>query len=348
MYALTFHGKETVKYEPVPDPKIKAPTDVIVKVHLTAICGSDLHPYHEREKGLDHGTVMGHEFVGEIIEVGREVGRFKKGDLVFSPFTSNCGQCFYCRKGLTCRCQSGELFGWVQNGIGLEGAQAEFVRVPLADSTLLTVPENVLPEEALLLDDVFSAGYYCADMAEAVPDGVYVILGCGPVGLMAILGARDLGAEKIYAVDAIPERLTLAQNYGATPINCIVDTPIDIINEVTEGRGADAVMEVVGNISAAKMAFDLVGAGGIISVVGFHIEEQFAFTPLEAYDKNITYKIGRCPARDYMERLIPLVQEKKYDITAIISHRMPLNQGLRAYEIFDKKLDGCVKVVLKT
>jgi threonine dehydrogenase-like Zn-dependent dehydrogenase len=344
--ALTFHGKTTIKFESVPDPQIDAPTDAIVKVHLTAICGSDLHPYHEREKGLDPGTVMGHEFVGEIVDVGKEVKSFEKGDLVFSPFTTNCGGCFYCRKGLTSRCPKGQLFGWVEEGVGLQGAQAELVRVPLADSTLLSIPENVSPEEALLLGDVFSTGYFCAEMAEIAPDGVYAIIGCGPVGLMAIVAARELQAEKIYAVDSIPERLRLAKTFGATPVDYRQEDPLAILQDATDGRGADAVLEVVGSASASTAAVQLVRPGGIISTVGVHTEEEMAFSPVEAYDKNLTYKIGRCPARHYMERLVPIVQEKKYDLGMIISHKLPLNQGVDGYKIFDQKLQDCTKVVL--
>ncbi|NIR51763.1 alcohol dehydrogenase catalytic domain-containing protein, partial [candidate division KSB1 bacterium] len=182
MQALTFHDIKTIQSESVPDPEIESPTDVIVEVRLTAICGSDLHPYHGRERGIDPGTVMGHEFVGEIIEVGREVTSLNKGDKVFTPFTTNCGTCFYCKKGLTCRCLHGQLFGWVENGAGLNGGQAEFVRVPLADSTLLQVPGGVTLEEALLLGDVCSTGFFCAENAEVEPEGVVAILGCGPVG----------------------------------------------------------------------------------------------------------------------------------------------------------------------
>ncbi len=139
MKALTFHGKETIKYESVPEPEIEQATDVIVKVHLAGVCGSDLHPYHEREKGLDHGTAMGHEFVGEVVDVGKSVNRIKKSDFVFCPFTTNCGRCFYCLKGLTARCIHGELFGWIEQGKGLQGGQAYFVRLPRADSSLLKI-----------------------------------------------------------------------------------------------------------------------------------------------------------------------------------------------------------------
>lgn len=346
LQALTFHGKQTLKYESATDPKIEAPTDVIVKVHLAGICGSDLHPYHEREKGLDHGTVMGHEFIGEVVEVGRDVTSPEKGDRVFSPFTTNCGRCFYCNKGLTCRCTGGQLFGWVEKEVGLHGGQAEYVRVPLAASTLLTIPEGVLPEEALLLGDILSTGYFCAENAEVSPDGVYAVVGCGPVGLMAIIGALELGAEKVYALDSIPGRLELASAFGAIPINYQEENPDEVLGEATEGRGPDAVLEVVGSAAAGIAAYELVRPGGIISTVGFHTEKEMAFSPGQAYDKNLTYKNGRCPARAYMERLVPIVQKNKYDFTKIISHRLPLSDGVRGYQVFDLKLEDCIKVVL--
>ena len=250
MKALTFHGKQTIKYETVPDPQIEHPKDVILKVLLTAICGSDLHVYHERETGLDYGTVMGHEFVGEIVEIGNEVKSFQTGDVVYCPFTTNCGECFYCRIGLTARCTKGQLFGWVENGFGLHGGQAEYVRVPLADSTLLRLPENVTLEEGLFLGDIFSTGYFCADMADIKPNGTYTIVGCGPVGLLAILGAKELGAEKIFAIDSVPERLELAERFGAIAVNYQQENPVELIREVTDRRGADAALEVVGSENA--------------------------------------------------------------------------------------------------
>jgi 2-desacetyl-2-hydroxyethyl bacteriochlorophyllide A dehydrogenase len=346
MFALTFHGKQTIKYESVPDPKILATTDAVVRVHLCGICGSDLHPYHEREKGLDHGAVMGHEFVGEIVDAGRDVRSFKTGDRVFSPFTTNCGRCYYCQIGLTCRCAAGQLYGWVASGVGLHGGQAEYVRIPLADSTLLKIPERMLPEEALLLGDVCSTGYFCADMAEARQGGVYAVIGCGPVGLMAIVGAVDRGAEKIYAIDSVPERLKLAEKFGAIPVDFQENDPLEVLQNATEGRGADAVMEVVGSPAAGTLAVKLIRPGGIIATVGVHTEAEMAFSPVEAYDKNLTYKIGRCPARAYMERLIPFIKKSSARLTDIITHRLPLNRGADAYKIFDLKKEGCIKVVL--
>jgi len=265
-----------------------------------------------------------------------------------SPFTTSCGNCFYCHRGLTARCVKAQLFGYVEDGSGLQGGQAEYVRVPLADSTLAAVPDGVSPEEALLLGDVFSTGYFCAVQARVEPGSTCAIIGCGPVGLMAIVGARELGAERIFAVDSLPERLELAETYGATPLDFKSTDPVEVVRQATEGRGADAALDAVGTSASTRTAYDLVRPGATISVVGVHYDEQFPFSPPDAYDKNLTFTVGRCPARRVMQDLIPVVQAKKYDLAAIISHRLPLAEGSEAYRLFDEKRDRCTKVILTT
>jgi threonine dehydrogenase-like Zn-dependent dehydrogenase len=246
---------------------------------------------------------------------------------------------------LTARCTSGQLFGWVEKSAGLHGCQAEYVRVPLSDSTLVKVPEGVPAEQALFAGDVLSTGYFCADLAGIEPGSAVAVLGCGPVGLMAVIGARELGAGRVFAVDSLAERLKLAERFGAEPIG-LAEDPVSVLREATDGRGADAVLEVVGSPEATRLAVDLVRLGGTIAAAGVHTEKQFAFSPVEAYDKNLTYRAGRCPARDYMERVLPVVEAAKYDLAAVISHRLPLSEGVRGYDIFARKLDGCTKVVL--
>lgn len=348
MKALTFQGKEVIGYESIADPVLLQPTDVIVKVKLCAICGSDLHVYYEHEKGIDHHTAMGHEFTGEIVEVGPGVKSLQVGDLVMSPFTTNCGQCYYCRIGLTCRCVQSQLFGWVEKGKGLQGGQAEFVRVPLADHTLAKIPEGVSLEEGLMLGDIISTGFFCAQQAEIKSKDTHVVIGCGPVGLMTILGARENGSEKLFAIDGVEDRLKRAKDFGAIPINYTKQNPVEVIKDHTQGRGADAVMEAVGTTDAGKLAYDLLRPGGIISVVGVCNDAHLSFSPVQAYDKNLTFKVGRCPARAMMDKLIPLVQEKKYNFSSIITHRMKLSEGTKGYDIFANKKDNCLKVVLQT
>jgi threonine dehydrogenase-like Zn-dependent dehydrogenase len=346
MKALVFSGVEDVQLTTVPDPAIEHQTDVILQIELIGICGSDLHPYHGREKGLDPGTIMGHEAVGTVIEMGKDVRHLRKGDRVFGPFTTNCGKCFYCLRSLTCRCERGQLYGWMEEGRGLQGLQAEFARIPWADSTLVGLPENVTPEEGLLLGDVFSTGYFAAESAGIDRDGVFVILGCGPVGLSAILSAKLMGAETIFAVDAIRERLEMAARFGAIPIDFSKDDVRAIVNEATDGRGADGVVEVVGNSSAEQLAMGLIRPGGVLSTAGVHTDDRFSFSPVQAYAKNLTYKTGRCPARYYMDKLLPLVLDRKVSLEPLITHRFRLSEGRRAYQLFDQKKDGCIKPVL--
>lgn len=346
MKALTYQGNLNVHYASIADPIIQGPTDVLVKIKLCAICGSDLHVYHGYEKGCDHSTAMGHEFVGEIVEAGHQVKKLKTGDLVMSPFSTSCGQCYYCKNGLTSRCVHSQLFGWIQDKKGLHGGQAEYIRVPLAQHTLLPVPAALSLEEALLLGDVIPTGYFCAYQAEIKPDGVYVVIGCGAVGLMTILGAREQGATTVYAIDTVQERLELASSFGAIPVNNSNEDPLSVIKMKTHGHGADAVLEAVGNNQTLKLAYALVRPGGIISMVGVNTEPNLPFSPAEAYNKNLTFKVGRCPARFFMEKLLPIVIAKKYDYTSIITHRIPLMDGVEAYKLFSNKEDHCVKVAL--
>jgi threonine dehydrogenase-like Zn-dependent dehydrogenase len=346
MQALTFGGIETILHQSVADPKILGESDAIVKIVMAGICGSDLHVYHGRETGLDEGTVMGHELAGIVIETGSEVKRFYKGARVLSPFTTSCGECYYCRIGLTCRCEKGNLFGWVQQGRGLHGAQAQYIRVPMADRTLVPLSNDLSDEKGLLLGDIFSTGYFCAENAGINSKGVYVVIGCGPVGLMTIIAAKNLGAEKLFAIDTVTNRLMKAKEFGAVPLNLSTDNLKDEILNATHGYGADAVMEVVGSSSALQLAMEIVRPGGVISSAGVHTAAHFPFSPAQAYDKNLTYKTGRCPAHFYAEKLLREEVVQRYAVEDIITHRFSLQEGARAYEVFDKKLDNCIKAVL--
>jgi threonine dehydrogenase-like Zn-dependent dehydrogenase len=347
MKALTFTGLQNISYESIADPEIISPDDVIVKVKECAICGSDLHVFYGREKGIDHHTAMGHEFNGEIVEVGRNVKTLKKGDLVMSPFTTSCGKCFYCVRGLTCRCVNSQLFGWVEQGQGLQGGQSEYVRVPMADGTLMKIPEGITTDEALMMGDILSTGFYCAKQANIKRNETHVVIGCGPVGLMAVIGAKHYGSDRLFAVDTVSERLAMAKKFGAITIDASKEDAIEKIREVTDGRGADAVMEAVGSSGAGKLAYDLLRPGGVISVVGVCNDQHLSFSPVEAYNKNITYRVGRCPARAMMDELTPFVQNKNSDLTSIITHRMKLKDGVHGYDIFANKKDHCLKVVLE-
>jgi threonine dehydrogenase-like Zn-dependent dehydrogenase len=241
-------------------------------------------------------------------------------------------------RGLSARCVHGQLFGWVQDGKGLEGCQAEYVRVPLAASSLLVVDEGLPAELALLLADVVPTGWYVA--RDVCRDAVVVVIGCGPIGLAAVVAAREQGARRVFAIDDVPERLDQAQRFGAEPLNRHGGV-FEAVRDATEGRGADAALEVVGSEAASRLAFDLVRPGGVVSIAGVHHEARFAFSPVEAYDKNVTVRIGRCPARSLMEEMLGFVR-KHPELREIITHVRPLTAD--AYAMFDRKEDGCIKV----
>jgi threonine dehydrogenase-like Zn-dependent dehydrogenase len=346
MNAITFQDIEKLAFESVPDPEIKEATDVIVRVQAAGLCGSDLHPYFGRERGLEKGTVMGHEFVGEIVEAGSEVRNLNVGDRVVAPFTTSCGDCFYCGIGLTARCEKGQLFGWVQDGAGLHGGQAEFVRVPLADGTLVPVPEGLDDGVALLAGDILSTAAYGAELANVGEGDLAVVVGCGPVGLLAIRTAFARGARAVVAVDSVPSRLALAEKFGATPADFERGDPRALVMELSWGRGADAAIEAVGSPEATRTAADLLRFGASLAAVGVHNEPHLALSPGEVYDKNLHYAGGRCPARHYLPSSLEMARQESELMGTLISHRLPLSQGLEAYRSFAAREDGWAKVVL--
>ena len=338
----------------VEDPRIQEPDDAIVRVTTAGVCGSDLHIVHGRDPGIRMGTIMGHEFIGIIEETGSEVSPFKPGDRVLSPFSVNCGTCFYCRRGIPARCVRSFCFGFVsEDGSGLEGSQAELVRVPLASSTLLAVPEkrsdgsSLSDEEVLFLGDIFSTAYSTAEGAAIQKGDTVVVVGCGPVGLLCILASQLFEPSKIIAVDSIAYRLAKAKEFGAVTVNPEPEQVLKMVRECTEGRGADAVLEAVGHPSALDLAIHVVRPGGVVSIAGYHTQTAYSFPIQKAYTKNLTLKIGRCNARKYMEKLLPLVLKNVVPLTSIITHVLPLSEAVKGYEIFAERRDDAIKVLLK-
>jgi threonine dehydrogenase-like Zn-dependent dehydrogenase len=345
--AITFQGVRQVACTETPEPELLSDRDAIVLVELAGLCGSDLHVYLGREIGIEPGTVMGHEFVGRVERVGGAVRGISPGDRVASPFSTSCGACYFCTRGLSSRCTEGRLFGWVERGVGLQGGQAPRVRVPFADTTLFPLPDDLDLPEALLLCDVLPTGYYCARMAQVDEGGTFAVIGAGPVGLMAVLAARERGARRLYAIDTIEARLARAEALGAIPIDAGSADPRVTVRGATDGRGADAVMEAVGSAAAGRLAFDLVRPGGIVATVGVHHDRGFPFSPAEAYDRNLTWKIGRCPARSLMPELVPLARARRRELAALITHRLPLARGAEGYRLFEARADGCLKVAFE-
>ena len=341
MKAICFNKIEDVSLQTVADPCIEQATDAIVRVQTAGLCGSDFHPFFGREPGLDAGTVMGHEFVGEVIAVGSNV-KTAVGSRVCAPFTTNCGFCFYCNSGLTSRCEHGQLFGWKQDKAGLHGGQAELVRVPMADATLVPVPDRIDNDIALLVGDNLSTGRFCAELADIIPGNTYAIVGCGTVGLLALVSTRKSGA-RLIAIDPVESRRDLARHLGAE--TCPPETAEQIVAAATDGRGVDGVMELVGLPEAQQLAWQLVRPGGTMSVIGCHCTPHFAFSPADAYDKNLTYRTGRCPARHYMPTLFQELNRSMIDLNWCVTHRFSPSEAKTAYDVMSHQQDGCVKAV---
>jgi threonine dehydrogenase-like Zn-dependent dehydrogenase len=349
MQAITFVEVEVLEYGAVADPVIVDDSDVIVEVDTAGICGSDLHPYLGRERGIDRGTIMGHEFVGRVVEVGRGVRAFRRGDRVVAPFTTSCGACASCDIGLTSRCVRGQLFGWVENGRGLHGAQAELVRVPLVDTTLVAVPDALGDDAlALLAGDVLSTAMFAAELADVRAGDVVAVVGCGPVGLLAVRAALAREAREVFALDTVASRLALAERFGATPVQIGAADGITSVRERTGGRGVDRVIEAVGSPDATRSAADLLRPGGVLAAVGVHTEPHLALSPGEMYDRNLTYAAGRCPARRMLPAALDMAQRDASLLVALISHRLPLSEGVDAYRRVATREEGWAKVVLVT
>lgn len=349
MQAVCFEAVGNVSTKGIADAIIEQPGDAIIAVEMAGLCGSDLHPFFGREIGLDRGTVMGHEFAGKIVAVGEAVRAFAVGDRVCSPFTTSCGDCFYCQNGLSSRCVSGQLFGWRENGNGLHGGQSQLVRVPMADGTLMKIPDSITSETALLLGDNLSTGYFGASLAivpETINTDVFAVVGCGTVGLLAIASAFQMGVRSIYAVDPNTQRLQIAKQLGATVFDTAEDA-IVAVRSATDGRGCDGVMEFVGLPEAQRLAYQLVRPGGRMSVIGCHCTPTFSFTPAQAYDKNLTYRTGRCPARHYMNLLPDIMIASPMDLSWCVTHRFGIDDAVEAYETFAYGKDQCVKAILE-
>jgi threonine dehydrogenase-like Zn-dependent dehydrogenase len=353
MKAIVFEAIGRVALEERPEPRILSPGDALVRVTAAGICGSDLHIVDGRDAGIRLGTIMGHELVGAVEETGAGVSGISPGDRVVSPFSTSCGSCFFCARGLTARCVKSECLGVVaENGRGLEGAQATLVRVPLAGSTLVKLPatksdgSELRDEEAILLGDVLSTAWLAAERAEVRRDDVVAVIGCGPVGLLAVLSALRLGAAAVVAVDAIAYRRERAHAIGAHP--CPADPALAraAVDDLTEGRGADAVVEAVGSAQALDLAMHVARVGAVVSVAGYHTEAAYPLPMPAAYSKNLSFRFGRASARAQIERLLPLLLDGSLAPASIVTHRLPISDGVRAYEIFRRREDGAIKVLL--
>jgi threonine dehydrogenase-like Zn-dependent dehydrogenase len=386
MKAICWYGKKDVRVENVPEPKLLTKRDAIIKTTLTALCGSDLHLSHGVIPSMEQGDILGHEFIGEVLEVGTDVPNLKKGDRVAVPFCIACGHCFFCENGMTAQCDNSNpnaamaeklygssaagLFGYSHLFGGYAGGQAQYVRVPFADVGPVKIPDAVTDEQALFLTDIFPTGYMAAENCNIRPGDVIAVWGCGPVGQFAIRSAFLLGAERVIAIDNIQSRLDLAQEGGAEPLNYDAGDVDQRLKHLTGGRGPDACIDAVGleahgssldaiydyAKTAVKLETDRTHAlrqaiyacrkGGTVSIPGVYGGLVDKFPLGVAFNKALTFRMGQTNVHRYVKPLLDRVEKGDIDPSFVITHRLALDQGADGYSTFDGQ-DGCIKVVLK-
>ncbi len=386
MKALCWYGTHDVRVENVPEPHILAHRDALIKITLTAICGSDLHLYDGFIRTMRKGDILGHEFMGEVLEVGRSVKNLKKGDRVVVPFTICCGRCYYCQKGLWSLCDNTNpnalmaerMYGYTGAGLfgyshlygGFAGGQAQYARVPYADVGPLRIPDGLPDETVLFLSDIFPTGYMAAENCSIQPGDVVAVWGCGPVGQFAIRSAYLLGAERVIALDDVPERLELARQGKAEVLNFEDIDVVETLKELTGGRGPDACIDAVGmeaHGTAIDALYDRAKAammlesdrphvlrqciqscrkGGTVSIPGVYGGLIDKFPIGAAFAKGLTFKMGQTHVPRYMKKLLDHIQNGDIDPSFLITHRVKLDDAPDAYETFRKHSDHCIKVVL--
>jgi alcohol dehydrogenase len=326
----------------VPEPQLQDPRDAVVQVTAAAICGADLFPIHGMTPGFDNATILGHEFVGTVRDVGGAVERLRVGQRVVCSSTVSDGTCAHCRAGRPAQCEHRSLFGYSGVYPRLDGGQADFVRVPMADRCLLPLPDEFTDEQALFLADILPTGFAAirnsgADLADTV-----VIVGCGPVGLMAVLCAASFGGGAV-AVDGVAARRELAASFGALPVRA--EDAEQVVAARTGGQGADVVIEAAGTAPALDAALRLARGRGTVSVVGAHFEPDYKLNAGLMFERELTLRFSIGDPLSDRERLMRMVLERKLTPERIISHRMPLDEAPKGYELFDHRI--ATKVVLQ-
>jgi alcohol dehydrogenase len=341
--ALIFEGPGQVELKTVPQPQIEQPTDALVRVTMSAICGTDIHIFRGQIP-VPAGAVLGHEFVGIVEEVGGAVQRLKPGQRIVSPFSTSCGDCYYCRTGLLTMCLERQFFGFGQIG----GAQAQWVRVPMAESTVELLPDEISDQQAVFLSDVLPGALASLEAGGIKAGDVVAVVGCGPTGLCAQLCAQLFGPAVVLAVDHHPYRLTKAGELGSIAIDFEKEDAAAVVRDRSGGRGADVVVEAVGKAEAIGTALALLRPWGTLVTMGMLMEPSFEL-PLRDFNlRHLTWRASPVPpVKNYMPRLISLMQRQKLEPSPIISHVLPLGEAPRGYQLMADREEEALKVLLK-
>lgn len=334
MKAVTFRAPGEVAVDEVEPPALRHPDDVVVEVELTALCGSDLHVYHGEIPGVRPGSVIGHEYVGRVAAAGDAVRSFVPGDRVVGPFHVACGSCRPCRRGEHHQCEEGGILGYGLAFGDLPGAQAERVRIPHADVNLRPVPEALDDAAALFAGDVLSTAYGALRKGGLRPGETVAVIGCGPVGQLVAACALACGAARVIAIDRVAERARQAEALGAIPVVTDEAGPVGRVQGLTDGEGADLVVEAVGGSETLQLAFDLVRGGGRISAVGITAEESFEYPLMSALVRDLDFRIGIANVHREIDDVLALLEAGRVDPTRVVSHRMPLEEAAEAYRLF--------------
>lgn len=345
MKAVVYKGNGQIAMEERPMPEIRDAGDAIVKVTLTTICSSDLHIKHNAVPRAVPGTILGHEFVGIVVETGRAVKKVKPGDRVAVNVETFCGQCFFCRRGFVNNCTD-EHGGWAL-GCRIDGGQAEYARIPFADNGLTKIPDTVTDEQALFNGDILSTGYWAAKIGELKPADTVAVIGAGPTGLCTMLCARLYTPAKIIAIDPDEFRLNVAREHGLADITLVPgrDQVEEAVRRATEGRGADVVFEVAGGPDTFQTAWKIARPNAVAVIVAMYEEPQLLPLP-EMYGKNLTFKTGGVDG-SYCQEIMDLTACGKLDASFLITHRCGMDGMMEAYDVFEKKMDHVIKYAVK-
>jgi threonine dehydrogenase-like Zn-dependent dehydrogenase len=376
--AVTWHGRHDVRVEEVPDPVLKEPTDAIIRVTSTAICGSDLHLYSKLGPAMKEGDILGHEPMGVVEEVGADVTHIGPGDRVVIPFNIACGSCFYCERGLQSQCETtqnetfdkgGSLFGYTHLYGGVPGGQAEYLRVPQAHYGPIKVPEGPPDVRFLFLSDVLPTAWQAVEYAELAGGDTVGVWGLGPVGQMCARIALLRGAKRVLGVDSVPERLEMARRHGVETVNFAeVGDISEAVKDLTDGRGVDCGIDAVGmeadgsmldsllqatrlkpdKLEALRSCLGAIRRGGRLSIIGVYVGWVPLFPLGDLMDKQISIRMGQANVRRWIDRILPLLNEEDpLGVHDLATHTLALEEAPYGYEIFQKKKDGAIKVVLQ-